>query len=135
MSKNFPSLPPDEQAKMHSRMAEWVTLSQKQRAQARLNYVETQKLSPEEKTKHWQDYQALSPEEKKKLAAKLTAKPVGAAVVKSVPARNLAKIPVAPLSPTPGSRLAAAKQTTQENTLLPQPEEEQAEPSSVRPNW
>jgi hypothetical protein len=129
MSKNFPSLPPAERDKMHSRMAEWVTLSQQQRTQARLNYAETKKLSPEEKAKKWQAYQALSPEEKKKLAAQAPAKPVGVAVVKSVPPKKLAKVPVTPLDSNPGSRLAAAKQQpVQEHTLLPQTEAPQADP-------
>jgi hypothetical protein len=137
ISRNFPSLSPAEQAKMHSRMAEWVTLSQQQRNQARQNYTQTQKLSPEEKARQWQAYQALSPEEKKKLATQAPVKPVGAAVVKSAPSPKLAKVPVTPLSPTPGSKLAAAKQSIQDNTLLPQPEipQDDTKPEIERPNW
>ena len=64
ISKNYHALHPDEQAKLHSRMSEWVTLSQQQRTQARLNFGETKKLSPQEKAAKWEAYQALSAEEK-----------------------------------------------------------------------
>lgn len=120
ISRNYPALPAAEQAKMHSRMTDWVSLSQQQRNQARLNYAETKKLSAEEKTKQWEAYQALSQEEKRKLAAQGSPKPFGASVTRSVTHQKLAHVPVTKLAPVPGSRLAAAKQPFQENTLLPQ---------------
>jgi len=67
VSKNFSKLTAEDQAKLHSRMSEWVMLSPQQRAQARLNFSATNTLSSEEKQKQWQAYQALSPEERKKL--------------------------------------------------------------------
>ena len=83
ISKGYPSLTPEGQSIMHSRMTEWVGLSAQQRAQARLNFAKTKELSneltPEEKQARWQSYQALSAEEKQKLAAKATPKPTGAA--------------------------------------------------------
>lgn len=101
ISKNYPSLSAEEQAIMHSRMNEWVTLSPQQRAQARLNFARTKELSkqltPEEKKAKWETYQALSPEEKQKLAAKANPKPVGAATaVKPVPPQKLAPVPPHP---------------------------------------
>ena len=127
ISKNYPNLPPAEQAKLHSRMSEWVALSQQQRAQARLNFSQTKKLSAEEKAAKWQAYQALSPEEKKKLAAKAPAKPAGVAVVKTAPPQKLADVPVTHHAPISGSKLAAAKHPVDENTLLPQASSQQAE--------
>lgn len=102
ISKNYPSLSPEEQAIMHSRMNEWVTLSPQQRAQARLNFAKTKELSkqltPEEKKATWQTYQALSPEEKQKLAAKASPKPSGAATaVKPVAPQKLAPVPPHPV--------------------------------------
>ena len=35
VSKNYPSLPPEGQATMHSRMSEWAALSPQQRTEAR----------------------------------------------------------------------------------------------------
>lgn len=101
ISKNYPSLSAEEQAVMHSRMNEWVTLSPQQRAQARLNFARTKELSkqltPEEKKAKWETYQALSPEEKQKLAAKANPKPAGAATaVKPVPPQKLAPVPPHP---------------------------------------
>ncbi|WP_431096647.1 DUF3106 domain-containing protein [Polaromonas aquatica] len=102
ISKNYPSLSAEEQATMHSRMNEWVTLTPQQRAQARLNFAKTKELSkqltPEQKKATWQSYQALSPEEKQKLAAKATPKPSGAATaVKPVAPQKLAPVPPHPV--------------------------------------
>jgi len=102
ISKNYPSLPPEGQANLHSRMNEWVTLNPQQRAQARLNFGKTKELSkqltPEEKKAKWEAYQALSPEEKQKLAAKASPKPTGAATaVKPVAPQKLAPVPPHPV--------------------------------------
>ena len=98
ISKSYPSLSPEDQSTMHSRMNEWVALSPQQRAEARLNFAKTKELSkqltPEEKKAKWQTYQALSAEEKQKLAANATARPVGAALaVKPVAPQKLAAVP------------------------------------------
>lgn len=93
---------PEEQAKLHSRMSEWASLSAQQRNQARLNYAVTKRLaaSPSDKRAQWEAYQALSEEEKKRLAAKASAKPRGAApALRPVPARKLARVPAAKEAP------------------------------------
>lgn len=100
ISKTYPSLPPEDQATMHSRMTEWVALSPHARAQARLNFAKTKELAkeltPEEKKAKWQAYQSLSPEEKQKLAAKASPKPAGAATAtKPVAPQKLASVPSA----------------------------------------
>lgn len=103
ISRNYPSLTPEEQNTLHSRMIGWVALSAQQRAQARLNFARTKELSkqltPEEKKAKWQTYQALSAEEKRSLAAKAKPRPTGAATaVRPVAPQKLAVI--APL-PSP----------------------------------
>lgn len=123
VSANFPNMPPGEQARLHSRMAEWAALSPQQRTQARLNFAETQTLPVDDKRAKWEAYQALSPEEKKKLAAG-AAKPVPptAAAVRPLP-QKLATLP-RPKRPEASSRtarLAAAPTKIDHNTLLPQP--------------
>jgi hypothetical protein len=117
LSKNFPKMSADEQAKLHSRMIEWVALSPQQRARARLNFGETQQLSPDDKKAKWEAYQALPPEEKRKLAARATKPPVTAVAVKPVPPSKLATIPkpklgekaaplpLAPAKPDPNAQL------------------------------
>lgn len=120
VSKNYPSLPAPEQAKLHSRMTEWVALSAKQRVEARLNFAETKKLSPTEKTATWQAYQALSPEEKQKLAAKAVPKPAGAAAaVKPVAPQKLAVLPVPKHGTKRSAEVVTSSRSVDHNTLLP----------------
>ena len=120
VSKNYSSLAVTEQTKMHSRMAEWVNLSQQQRPQARLQYAQTKQLSPQEKTATWQAYQALSPEERQKLAAKAATKPVGAATaIKPAPPQKLAVVPVTRKTPTRSAKVAVARDAVDQKTLLP----------------
>lgn len=96
LAQNFHRLPPAEQVKLHSRMREWAALSPQQRTLARLNFGETQQVSPDEKKAKWEAYQALTPEEKRKLAAGAGPKPPAtAAAVKPVPADKLAPVPKA----------------------------------------
>jgi len=93
LSQNFPKMSGAEQAKLHSRMTEWVALSPQQRTQARLNFGQTQQLSPDDKKAKWEAYQALPPEEKNKLAARAAKPPATAAAVKPVPTDKLAVAP------------------------------------------
>lgn len=128
ISKNYPSLPPEGQATMHSRMNDWVMLSPQQRAQARLNFGKTKELSgqltPEEKKAKWETYQALSAEEKQKLAAKASPKPTGAATaVKPVAPQKLAAVPPHPNKPA----------TKPEPKIMPSQPAEAGNPSALRP--
>ncbi|MBT9474875.1 MAG: DUF3106 domain-containing protein [Polaromonas sp.] len=133
ISRNYPSLPPEGQAVMRSRMSEWVALSPQQRAQARLNFAKTKELSreltAEEKKERWETYQALSAEEKQKLAAKASPKTPGAATaVKPVAPQKLA---VPPPPAGPASR-PAAKISLPAATLV-QPAPARASENSVEP--
>ena len=125
VSKNYPALPAPEQAKLHSRMTEWTSLSQQQRSQARLNFAETKKLSPGDQSANWQAYQALSPEDRQKLAAKASPKPAGAATaVKPVPEQKLAAVPAArpdTKHATSGALGIQGNPAVDRNTLLPRP--------------
>jgi hypothetical protein len=120
VSQNFPTMPPPEQARLHSRMAEWAALSPQQRNQARMNFAEAQALPADDKKAKWEAYQALSPEEKRKLGA-AAAKPVPpptAAAVQPVPKQKLATAP-RPKRSASGPRIAGNQ--IDQNTLLPQP--------------
>lgn len=120
LAANYPTLSPEEQAKLHGRMTEWAALSQVQRNQARLNYAESKKLSPSQKTATWKAYQALSPEDKKKLAISAVPKPVGAAdAAKPVAPKKLAIVPVTTDTPKQAPKISAAKHAVDRNTLLP----------------
>ncbi len=119
MSNNFDNLSNKEQAILHERMAEWSSLSPRQRAQARLNFNQTKTLDADAKKTQWEAYQALSPEDKKKLAAQQTTGIQGAAT--AFQAATPRKI-----IPLPGKSIpaeAANKSTTSividKKTLLP----------------
>ena len=118
LSQNFPKMSADEQAKLHSRMTEWVALSPQQRTQARLNYGKTQQISPGDKKAQWEAYQALPPEEKNKLAARAAKPPATAAAIKPVAPEKLTKVP----PPTHGGRprIEVGANQVDPNTLLPQ---------------
>ena len=136
LSGNYPRMSGEEQAKLHSRMTEWVALSPQERTIARLNYGRANKLSPADKKAKWEAYQALSPEEKKKLAATSAAPkpPTTAAALRPVPREKLAHIPQrarhSPQAKAP--RIAAAPNQVDRNTLLPQPQP-QPQPPQPQP--
>jgi hypothetical protein len=121
LSQNFPMMSGAEQAKLHSRMTDWVALSPQQRTQARLNFGQTQQLSPKDKKAQWEAYQALSPEEKRKLAAKAPKPPAAAAAVKPVAPDKLAGGPKGKhKAQNKSARIAAGPNQVDHNTLLPQ---------------
>ena len=120
LSRNFRSMAPEEQAKLHSRMSEWVALSPQQRAQARLNFGETKNLSADDKKAKWEAYQALSPEEKRKLADGANRKtPPTAAAVKPVPPQKLATVPRSDNQSRPPRIAAGAASDTHAVPLSP----------------
>lgn len=127
ISKNFQTLPAEEQAKMHRRMSKWVTLSQQQRTQARQNFKEIKALTPEQKAAEWQAYQALSMEERRKLAAQARRKPAGVATVKPASMTRLTRVPPRKATVSP-ARMASARAPIQQNTLLPRLEPAKTEP-------
>jgi hypothetical protein len=123
LSENFSTMPPPEQARLHSRMTEWAALSVQQRNAARLNYAEARKVAPSEKRAKWEAYQALPPEEKRRLAGKAAAKPTPpgtALAVKPVPQQQLAKVPKSKKAEG-GAKIAVIPGQVDNNTLLPQP--------------
>lgn len=133
LSQNYASLSPEEQVKLHARMAGWAALSPQQRAQARINFTETQKqLTTEERAAQWRAYQDLSPEEKRALATKAPPKPTGAAILKPTPTQRLTPVPVtrnAPkAAPAPSAPAAPA---IDPRTLLPQPPAPVAAPAEA----
>ncbi|MDO8771861.1 MAG: DUF3106 domain-containing protein [Burkholderiaceae bacterium] len=101
ISKGFALLSAEGKETLHLRMKEWVSLSPTQREQARINFVQTKKLTPDDKQTQWQAYQALSAEEKQKLAKINSAShPPGAApAFKPVPKGKLVTTP----TPTNGN--------------------------------
>jgi len=95
ISRDYAKLPETDQEILHSRMTEWASLSNQQRAQARLNFADVKQVPVDERKAKWEAYQALTDEEKGKLAARATTSttPGAAPTVRPVPAQKLAPIP------------------------------------------
>ena len=70
IAQRFPSLPPEEQNRMHERMRAWARLSPAERQQARLGYQVAQQVRADERRAKWEAYQALTPEQREELAEK-----------------------------------------------------------------
>ncbi len=135
LAKNYPAMAPAEQVKLHSRMAEWAALNPRERELARLNFVETKKLSPPDRASNWEAYKALSPEERQKLAKKAISKPTGAATaIKPVSPDKLALVPVTRNTPQLVREMENLKQSIDSNTLLPRPPGTLAAPSLPPPS-
>lgn len=95
VTARFDKMSPEEQARVHERMADWAKLSPQQRGQARLNYQGAKQLPTEERQARWQAYQDLPEDQRKQLAAtarndarKANAAPKPAAVTKASNASN-----------------------------------------------
>ena len=80
ISKNYMLMGQDEQSRLQSRMNDWVSLSNQERAVARLNFAEVNKLSEDQKRVKWEAYQALEPDAKQKLLDAAQPLPKGAAI-------------------------------------------------------
>ena len=68
VSARFPSMPPDERARVQQRMADWARLTSAERTRARMQFQEVRQLPAEERQARWKAYQALPVEERKTLA-------------------------------------------------------------------
>ncbi|MBT0568777.1 DUF3106 domain-containing protein [Curvibacter sp. CHRR-16] len=117
LAKNFHQLASADKDKLQDRMQEWAALSNKDRDQARLNFAQTQKITPEQRLAQWQAYQALDADAKKALAEQAPKKPKGAAlVVKPTAADNL---PAVAPKKSGGTRNIPADPRIDPRTLLP----------------
>jgi len=118
IAKNFPNLSPESQAIAQERMRQWVALSPSQRAQARLNFAQSQELSTDEKKAKWEAFQSLNEDEKQKLSDKKPGLPKGAATApKPIPPEKLTSTP----KPKEGQEKAPRIETADVHpqTLLP----------------
>jgi hypothetical protein len=119
MSNNFDNLSTKEQAILHDRMADWASLSPKQRAQARLNFNQTKTLDADAKKTQWEAYQALSPEDKKKLAAQQTTGIQGAATASQAASpRKVIPLPSKSI-PAEAANKSTSSMVIDKKTLLP----------------
>ena len=121
ISKNFANLPDYEKSTMHSRMAEWATLTPQQRIQARLNFGETNRLPQVEKKAQWEAYQALPEEEKRKWGAAQSVPVMGAAPAPKPAAPDKLSHVQTPNGQVPAKGKTPGLKDLDQKTLLPQP--------------
>jgi len=126
ISKNFDTLPEYEKSTLHSRMAEWATLKPQQRIQARLNYGETNRITPVEKKAQWEAYQSLPEEEKRKFGAAQQSPLSGAAIAPKTSAQEKLLHVQTPVGQQPVKGKAPGVKDLDPKTLLP--------PSKVAPS-
>ena len=114
IADRYPSLPPQEQARIAERMNEWARLTPAQRGEMRLRYQESQQV-PDRSAK-WQEYQSLPPESRQQFADRAAA---------PAPARP---------DPFPGSKAAPAGRDASQAKANVVPNPNLAErPKSVAP--
>jgi Protein of unknown function (DUF3106) len=78
IAQRYPSLSPDEQARMQRRMTDWAKLTPDERKRAREKYQSLQKATPEKKEAvklKWKEYKELPESEKDRLKTEATRKP------------------------------------------------------------
>lgn len=124
LSRNFDSLTPVDQQRLHSRMTDWAMLTTQQRAQARISFAQAARLDPDEKKAKWEAYQALSDAEKKRLATDGHDRPHGAAAVVRPPIVQRPAEPaqaptLEPLSSLPRGSHGLTESAVNRETLLP----------------
>jgi len=133
IAAQYPKLSLDEQARLHERMSEWVSMTADQRRTARENFQLSKAVPAQQREKAWADYQRLPEDQKKKLAATerkshrqtVVSTPLtGKKEIKDItpPHRppEPTKAPTAPLGGTsPGAKPVAATATTAAPVSVP----------------
>lgn len=102
IANRFASMKPDEQARVHERMRDWIKLTPEQRRTVRENYARAKKIDPGQKSAQWEQYQQLPEEQKKKLAAEAVPKKVPVARPDIRPPAVIT-VPPVPTVPVPAS--------------------------------
>lgn len=74
VARRFPTLPAAERQRIQQRMAEWARLSPAERGRARVQFLEAQQISTEDRQARWEAYRALPPEQREALAQKAQAR-------------------------------------------------------------
>ncbi len=91
LAMRFPTLKPEEQARVQERMTAWAKLSTRERTEARMHFQEAKQLPAQDRKARWDAYQALSPEQRQQLAER--AAPPADAARKTAPAATRADRP------------------------------------------
>lgn len=101
VAAKFPKLKPDERQRLQDRMVEWARLSPTARGQARLQFQEAQRWSPQERQARWEAYQSLHPQARVVLAERWRLEEAARRQKAPKPAdkRNVVEADAPPLAP------------------------------------
>ncbi len=108
IAQRYPTMKPEEQARVQRRMQDWASLTPEQRTRARAQYKTLKDESPEKKQalrQKWEQYKELPDEEKKRLAEKAARTSRNGGATKA-----LGLAPKPPAIPTPPLTVAPAPQ-------------------------
>lgn len=145
IAKRYPTMNPEEQARVQRRIKDWSSLTPEERTQARAQYKNLKTAPPERKEaikEKWEQYKELPDDEKKRLAEKAASKPspkLGiASSPKPVPKIQTIKLQPLPLAATPAPPPAAtAKESPAITETAASPEvtaQSDTPPSAVVPS-
>lgn len=141
IAKRYPTMKPQEQARVQRRMQDWVSLTPEQRTRARTQYKSLKTAPIEHKEairKKWNLYKELPDEEKKRLAEKAaskkslkpgTAKPLGLAP--RLPATAPLPLPAAPTAESAPRPVPPAAESTPPPAQADSPASAEAPAQSV----
>jgi hypothetical protein len=121
IANRFSSMTPDEQARVHERMRDWIKMTPEERRVVRENYTRTKKIDPDQKSQKWEQYQQLPEEQKKELAAQ-AASARAKKQIANLPTQAQSKVKtVAPIKRSPAPAPAACAPGTVKNTAAATP--------------
>src|SRR5450830_767005 len=102
IANRFAAMKPDEQARVHEKMREWVKMTPDERRLVRENYTKAKKLDVTQKSEQWEKYQQLPEEQKQELAAEAALAAKNKKQLTNLPPPNQAKAQtVAPIKRNP----------------------------------
>lgn len=96
IAKRYPSMKPEEQARIQRRMQDWASLTPEQRTQARTQYKNLKTAPPVQKQgikEKWEQYKELPDEEKKRLTEKASPKASAGRPTLKKPVSGLSYLP------------------------------------------
>lgn len=109
IAKRYPSMSPEEKAKVERRMRPWASLSTEERRAARDRYKKLERMPPEKRDilkQRWDEYKQLPEEERKRLRSSLGKAPASKGPIPLSPKPPIATQafpepqPLAPTRPT-----------------------------------
>ena len=131
IANRFGAMKPDEQARVHEKMREWVKMTPDERRLVRENYTKAKKLDVTQKSEQWEKYQQLPEEQKQKLAAD-AAIAAKKKQLTNLPPPNQANVkPIAPIKRNPAEVACPTGMVRNPKLATPTPPASTAIPACV----